>query len=170
MVQRSNLQASNLPSVLLLVNRIWIPTGTISWRRKWQPTPVFLPGKSHGQRSLEGYSSLQRVRHDLATKQHDSRGQFLNCQVTEKGEDVQLELADFIITQELALVGAEGLLCTSLISVSLQKRLFLKHRLLFCSSKSNLGPRLGMFSLIKNTLTSQTKPLCPRTAVHGAEL
>ena len=26
------------------------------WRRKWQPTPVFLPGKSHGQRSLAGYS------------------------------------------------------------------------------------------------------------------
>ena len=26
------------------------------WRRKWQPTPEFLPGKSHGQRSLEGYS------------------------------------------------------------------------------------------------------------------
>ena len=28
----------------------------ISWRRKWQPTPVLLPGKSHGQRSLVGYS------------------------------------------------------------------------------------------------------------------
>jgi len=28
----------------------------ISWRRKWQPTPVFLPGKSHGWRSLVGYS------------------------------------------------------------------------------------------------------------------
>ena len=28
----------------------------IPWRRKWQPTPVFLPGKSCGQRSLEGYS------------------------------------------------------------------------------------------------------------------
>ena len=26
------------------------------WRRKWQPTPVPLPGKSHGQRSLVGYS------------------------------------------------------------------------------------------------------------------
>ena len=26
------------------------------WRRKWQPTPVFLPGKSHGQRSLVGCS------------------------------------------------------------------------------------------------------------------
>ena len=31
----------------------WV--GKISWKRKWQPTPVFLPGKSHGQRSLEGY-------------------------------------------------------------------------------------------------------------------
>ena len=26
------------------------------WRRKWQPTPVLLPGKSHGQRSMVGYS------------------------------------------------------------------------------------------------------------------
>ena len=30
--------------------------GKIPWRRKWQPTPVFLPGESHGQRSLMGYS------------------------------------------------------------------------------------------------------------------
>ena len=29
----------------------------ISWRRKWQPTPVFLPGESHGQRSLAAYCS-----------------------------------------------------------------------------------------------------------------
>ena len=28
----------------------------IPWRRAWQPTPVFLPGKSHGQRSPTGYS------------------------------------------------------------------------------------------------------------------
>ena len=28
----------------------------IPWRRAWQPTPVFLPGECHGQRSLEGYS------------------------------------------------------------------------------------------------------------------
>jgi len=26
------------------------------WRRAWQPMPVFLPGESHGQRSLAGYS------------------------------------------------------------------------------------------------------------------
>ena len=31
----------------------WV--GKIPWRRAWQPTPVFLPGKSHGWRSLVGY-------------------------------------------------------------------------------------------------------------------
>ena len=67
----------------------------ILWRRKWQPAPVFLPGKSHGQRSLAGwdppffvvfmclpdvhgccpghgvlqFGGLQRVGHDLVTKQ-----------------------------------------------------------------------------------------------------
>ena len=30
--------------------------GKIPWRREWQPTPVFFPGESHGQRSLAGYS------------------------------------------------------------------------------------------------------------------
>ena len=34
----------------------------IPWRRKWQPTPVFLPGKSHGERSLAGYSPWGRKR------------------------------------------------------------------------------------------------------------
>ena len=29
----------------------------IPWRKEWQPTPVFLPGKFHGQRSLVGYST-----------------------------------------------------------------------------------------------------------------
>ena len=49
--------------------------GKIPWRRKWQPTPVFLPGKSHGQRSLVGYSAwgCKRVGHDLATKQKQQR-------------------------------------------------------------------------------------------------
>ena len=28
----------------------------IPWRRKWQPTPIVLPGESHGQKSLVGYS------------------------------------------------------------------------------------------------------------------
>ena len=43
----------------------------ILWIRKWQPTKVFLPGKSHEQRSLAGYCpwGLQRVGYDLMTKQ-----------------------------------------------------------------------------------------------------
>ena len=41
----------------------WV--GTIPWRRKWQPTPVFLPGESGGQRSLAGYSPWgHRVGHN----------------------------------------------------------------------------------------------------------
>ena len=32
--------------------------GKIPWRRAWQPTTVFLPGKSHGWKSLVGYSPL----------------------------------------------------------------------------------------------------------------
>ena len=34
--------------------------GKILWSRTWQPTPVFLPGKLHGQRSLVGHSPLGR--------------------------------------------------------------------------------------------------------------
>ena len=34
------------------------------WRRKWQPTPVFLPGESHGQRSLVGCSPRGRTESD----------------------------------------------------------------------------------------------------------
>ena len=36
----------------------------LPWRRKWQPTPVFLPGKSHGQRSLVGYTPPGRKESD----------------------------------------------------------------------------------------------------------
>ena len=41
----------------------WV--GKFPWRRKWHPTPVFLPGESHGQRSLVGYSP--RGRKELGT-------------------------------------------------------------------------------------------------------
>ena len=45
----------------------WV--GKLSWRRKWQPTPIFLPGKSHGRRNLVRLQSMgsQRVGHDWAT-------------------------------------------------------------------------------------------------------
>ena len=37
----------------------------IPWRRTWQPTPVFLPGESHGQRSLAGYSPQDQKELDM---------------------------------------------------------------------------------------------------------
>ena len=42
----------------------------IPWRRKWQPIPVFLPGESHGQRSLTGYSPWGRKESDTTEHPH----------------------------------------------------------------------------------------------------
>ena len=50
----------------------WV--GKIPWRRAWQPTPVFWPGESHGQRSLVGCSPWDHkeldVTEQLSTAQH----------------------------------------------------------------------------------------------------
>ena len=43
--------------------------GKIPWRRGWQPTPVSLPGESHGQRSLVGYSPQGRKELDTTEQQ-----------------------------------------------------------------------------------------------------
>ena len=48
---------------------LWV--GKIPWRRAWQPTPVFLPGESHGQRSLVGHSPWSyRIRHNWSDLAH----------------------------------------------------------------------------------------------------
>ena len=46
----------------------WV--GKISWKRKWQPTPVFLPGKSQGRRSLVGYCPWGRKESDTTERLH----------------------------------------------------------------------------------------------------
>ena len=43
---------------------------TIPWRRKWQPTPVLLPGKCRGRRSLVGYSPWGHKESDLTEQAH----------------------------------------------------------------------------------------------------
>ena len=52
----------------------WV--GKIPWRRSWQPTPVFLPGESHGQRSLAGYGPWSHEELDTieVTKHARKRG------------------------------------------------------------------------------------------------
>ena len=51
------------------------------WRRKWQPTPVFLPGKPHGQRSLAGYSPWGRKESDMTEQRH-----LMHCLQAEEGD------------------------------------------------------------------------------------
>jgi len=51
----------NLPAMQETGFDPWV--GKIPWRRKWQPTPVFLLGELHGQRSLAGYSPWVTNRH-----------------------------------------------------------------------------------------------------------
>ena len=51
----------------------WV--GRIPWRRKWKPTPVFLPGKFHGQRSLVGYSPWDHRESDTTKHVHTENTQ-----------------------------------------------------------------------------------------------
>jgi len=44
----------------------WV--GKIPWRRKWQATPVFLPGKSHGRRNLASYSPWGHKESDMTKR------------------------------------------------------------------------------------------------------
>ena len=46
----------------------WV--GKIPWRRKWEPTPVLLPRKSQGQRSLAGYSPWGHTKSDTTEDTH----------------------------------------------------------------------------------------------------
>ena len=46
----------------------WV--GKISWSRKWEPTPVFWPGKFHGQTGLESYSSWSHKESDTTECTH----------------------------------------------------------------------------------------------------
>ena len=46
------------------------PFGIYTWRKQWQPTPVLLSGKSHGQRSLEGYSPWGCEESDATERLH----------------------------------------------------------------------------------------------------
>ena len=60
----------------------------IPWRRKWQPTPVFLPGKSHGQRSPVSYSPWGCKKSDMTERlstAHRHKGKaFMNSERKQK--------------------------------------------------------------------------------------
>ena len=58
----------------------------IPWRRKWVPTPVFLPGEIHGQLSLEGYSPWGHKESDLTTEHT------LKCAKNKKKKNARSEM------------------------------------------------------------------------------
>ena len=78
----------------------WV--GKTPWKRKWQPTPVFLPGESHGQSSLVGYSPCGgRVGHDWVTNTFNTlkfcRGKGMgspDCSPVFQGENIPMSLQD----------------------------------------------------------------------------
>ena len=55
---------------------LWV--GKIPWRRAWQPTPVFLPGELHGQRSLAGYSPQDCKESDMTEVTEHACNTFYN--------------------------------------------------------------------------------------------
>ena len=58
-----------LPTKVRIVKTTVFPwVGKIPWRKKWQPTPVFLPGESHRGACQATVHGVARVRHNLATK------------------------------------------------------------------------------------------------------
>ena len=67
------------------------------WRRKWQPTPVFLPGESQGQRSLVGYSRWGR-------KQSDTTEQLSTAHIYY----IRASQVALVVKNPLANVGGEG--------------------------------------------------------------
>ena len=71
-------QVKNLPA-MQEAQETWVDNWIekIPWRRKWQPTPVFLPEKSHEQRSLASYSPRSLKESD-ATENADFQPHFTN--------------------------------------------------------------------------------------------
>ena len=90
----------------------------ITWRRMWQPTPVLLLGKCHGQRSLGGYSPWgnKRVGHDLVTEQYQQQQHILaiiNSVAVNIGVHISFEL-EFLSFPDMCLgVGLLDLMAGS---------------------------------------------------------
>ena len=80
----------------LLINLTIHTFALLCRRRQWHPTPVLLPGKSHGWRSLEGYSPWGHWRSDMTERLHfhfslscfgEGNGNPLQCSCLENPRD-----------------------------------------------------------------------------------
>ena len=83
-------------SKALLLSLLYIQLTSILWIRHWQPTPVLLPGKSHGQRSLVGCSPWGLEESEITERLHfhfslscigEGKGNPLQCSCLENPRD-----------------------------------------------------------------------------------
>ena len=89
----------------------WV--GKIPWRRAWQPTPVFLPRKSYGQRSLVGYSpwGSQSVGHNWTTDTHNIVNQLYFNFLKKKGNYIPFYMVWHSISETLLQGQWGGVFC-----------------------------------------------------------
>ena len=93
----SSILAWRIPWTVYLPCTVYLPwVGKIPWRRKWQPTPVFSRGESHGWRSLMGYTPPGRKESDTTERLHfhfslscmgEGNGNPLQCSCLENPRD-----------------------------------------------------------------------------------
>ena len=68
MYMGTSLVAQMVESTCNIIGTGEVPESGRSWWRQWQPTPVFLSGESHGQRSLVGYSPWSHKKMDTTER------------------------------------------------------------------------------------------------------
>ena len=98
-LKKQNIRLNGFPGVSMVKNppaiQALVPwVRKIPWRRAWQPASVFLPGESHGQRSLAGYSPWSHRK--LPTTKHTCTSVFISSAATV----FDWQLLHFIITKE----------------------------------------------------------------------
>ena len=84
--------------------------GKIPWRRKWQTTPVFLPEKSHGQRSLAGCSPGNHKESDTTEHARIRRGCYWHLLVETRNAVKHPVITENCLTQNVNSPRAEKLL------------------------------------------------------------
>ena len=137
--------------------------GKIPWRRKWQPTPVFLPGKSHGREDPGRLQSMgwQRIGHDWATSLS-----FLMCTIEEGGEAsrrLRLSHTEFISSSIVFQIHLLLFLCVTWWIMGVEEKC------LYMCPKSPHSPRYDCFQHLAESITEPafTEQLeCQREEQH----
>ena len=97
----------NLPECRRCRFNPWV--GKIPWRREWLPIPVFLPGESHGQRNLVGYSPWGRKDLDVTEQWTFNRDRVEICFGTALRADGGLSSSQHMISFPSWRLGSEHL-------------------------------------------------------------